>query len=60
MQTIQSLMDEISAAFQFFDGFGENWMALRECLEYLDEWLKADTYILVCEQAESVLSDEAG
>ncbi len=58
MQTTQSLMDEISAAFQFFDGFGANWIALRECLEYLDEWLPADAYILLCEQAESILFQE--
>ena len=57
MRTTQSLMDEFGAALQFFDGFGENWDALAECLAYMDEWLMADAYILVVEHADSVLAD---
>src|SRR4030095_2905605 len=38
MRTTRSLMDEVGAALQFFEGFGENWHALQECLEYMDEW----------------------
>jgi Barstar (barnase inhibitor) len=59
MRTTRSLMDEVGAALQFFEGFGENWHALQECLEYMDEWLAADAYVLLIEQAESVLADEA-
>ena len=58
MRTTQSLMNEFGAALQFFEGFGENWHALRDCLEYMDEWLPADAYILLIEQADSVLADE--
>lgn len=58
MRSVQGLMNEFGAAFQFFDGFGENWNALEECLEYLDEWMPAQAYILVIEQAEELLCDE--
>jgi len=58
MRTTQSLMDEFGAALQFFEGFGENWHALEECLQYMDEWLAADAYVLLIERAESVLADE--
>jgi hypothetical protein len=50
-------MDEFAAALQFFLGFGENWHALLECLEYLDEWLPADAYVLVIEDAEELLCE---
>ena len=58
MRNVAALMDEVGAALQFFDGFGENWHALEECLSYLDEWLPAEAYVLVVEQAEQVLNDE--
>jgi hypothetical protein len=58
MQSVATLMDEFGAALQFFDRFGENWPALKEGLCYLDEWLPADTYILVIESAEHVLARE--
>lgn len=51
-------MDEFGAAFQFFEGFGENWYALEDCLECLDEWLPADSYILIVECAEEMLCEE--
>ncbi|HKP27060.1 MAG TPA: barstar family protein [Dongiaceae bacterium] len=57
MRTTQSLMDEFGAALQLFDGFGENWDALRECLAYMDEWLPADAYILLVEHADRVLAE---
>lgn len=58
MRTYDALMNEFAAALQFFDGFGENWPALEECLAYLDEWLPADAYVLVVERSEELLKDE--
>lgn len=58
MRTVAALMDEVGAAFQVFDGFGENWYALEEVLCYVDEWLPADAYVVVVEGAEVVLADE--
>lgn len=59
MRTVDSLMNEFAAALQFFEGFGNNWHALTECLEYMDEWLPSDAYILVIEGAEELLISEA-
>lgn len=58
MKTRQALMDEFAAAFQFFEGFGENWLALGDCLSYLDEWLPADGYVVVIERTEDLLGEE--
>ena len=58
MRTADALMNEFAAALQFFDGFGENWHALQECLEYMDEWLPAHMYVLVIEHAEELLQEE--
>jgi hypothetical protein len=58
MRSKADLMNEFGAALQFFEGFGENWVALKECLIYLDEWTCADAYVLVVEQAEEVLALE--
>jgi hypothetical protein len=58
MRTTQALMNEFAAALQFFDGFGENWYALRDCLEYMDEWLPADAYVLIIENAQELLHEE--
>jgi hypothetical protein len=58
MRTVQGLMNEFVAVFQLFDGFGENWIALEECLEYLDEWMPAQAYILVIERADELLAVE--
>lgn len=59
MHTTVELMDEFAAALQFFDDFGENWYALEDCLGCLDEWLPADAYVLVVEQAEELLQGES-
>ena len=58
MRTVTGLMNEFAAAFQFFDGFGENWHALEDCLKDLSESLPADAYVLVIERAEELLMDE--
>lgn len=58
MRSVDALMSEFGAALQFFEGFGENWHALEECLTCLDEWLPADAYVLVVERAEELLAEE--
>lgn len=58
MRSTQALMNEFAAALQFFDGFGENWYALLDCLRCLDEWLPADAYVLIIENAEELLQEE--
>lgn len=59
MRTWPDLMDEVAAALQFGDYFGENLSALDECLSDLD-WLPTEQgYLLVVVQPEEVLTDEA-
>ena len=58
MKSKQALMDEISAACEFFDGFGENWWAVQDCLSDLNESVGAEAYTLVIEKGEQVLCDE--
>lgn len=57
MRTRQAVMDEFGATLQFFEEFGENWHALRECLFYMDEWLPGNAYILVITHPEELLSE---
>lgn len=57
MKDRAGLMNEFGAALQFFDGFGENAAALKECLSYLDEWLPANEYILVISDSLMLLGD---
>jgi RNAse (barnase) inhibitor barstar len=52
-----SLFDEIGAALQFPDYFGENWDALLECLIDL-EWLQGDAYLLVITDSHLLLDQE--
>ena len=56
-RNVRSLMSEFGAAFQFFDGFGENWYALEECMSYLDEWLDGEGYVVVVERAGDMLRE---
>lgn len=57
MRTLAALFDEVGAALQFPDYFGENWAALAECLTDLS-WLPAKGYVLLVTQSEAVLTDE--
>lgn len=57
MLEVDALFDEFAAAMQFPYYFGENWQAFDECLADL-EWIKADSYILIITNSESVLSEE--
>jgi RNAse (barnase) inhibitor barstar len=52
-----SFYNEIAAALQFPYYFGENLNALDECLRDLD-WLPADRYVFVVQDAAHVLSTE--
>lgn len=57
MRSYGALFDEIGAALQFPDYFGENWAALDECLGDLD-WLPGVAYVLIVTRAEQLLADE--
>jgi hypothetical protein len=59
MVTMEDLMSEFAAALQFFDGFGENWYALKDCLCSLDEWLPCQQYVLVINEGQRVLEQDA-
>jgi hypothetical protein len=56
-RSASDLFDEIGAALQLPDYFGENWNALSECLTDL-EWLPGDAYLLVVTQSELLLDRE--
>jgi hypothetical protein len=54
-----ALFDELGAALQFPDYFGENWPAAVECSADL-AWMPAgEGYVLVITEADLVLSEEA-
>jgi len=57
MRTLAALFDEMAAALQFPDYFGENWDALDECLADLS-WLPAAGYVLLIRESTTVLSQE--
>jgi hypothetical protein len=57
METYQGLYNELAAALQFPDYFGENWGALDECLADL-EWLPAQAYAILVTDADRVLAAE--
>ena len=58
MKTKEHLMDEFSASFHFFDGFGKNWHALLDCFEDdLEIWKPFSGILIVVKNAELVLKD---
>ncbi len=57
-RTIEGFNDEVSSAFQFPDYYGRNLNALRECLTDLDWLPECEGYLVVFENAESLLADE--
>ncbi|MBO0720913.1 MAG: barstar family protein [Blastocatellia bacterium] len=57
MKDLDALYSEFAAALQFPYYFGENWAAFHECLTDLD-WIKADAYVLIILNSESVLLNE--
>jgi RNAse (barnase) inhibitor barstar len=56
-RTAAEFFDEVGAALQLPDYFGENWDALFECLTDL-EWLPGDAYLLVVTDGDLVLERE--
>ncbi|WP_394618320.1 barstar family protein [Lentzea sp. JNUCC 0626] len=56
-RTIDAFFSELGAALQFPSYFGENWQALSDVLSDLD-WMPADAYLVVVEDAELLLADE--
>lgn len=59
MNTKVDLMNEFGAALQFFDGFGENWHALKDCLRSLEESDKSDSYLIIISDSQKVLLNES-
>ena len=55
-RNVSALFDEMSAALQFPDYFGENWDAFVDCLGDLD-WIPGDFYLLIVTRAEQLLTD---
>ena len=56
-ETLDALFNEVGAALQFPDYFGENWDALDECITDL-EWMPAEWYLIHVDQVECVLPDD--
>jgi hypothetical protein len=57
-RTVERMFDEVSAAWQFPDYFGENWPALNECIAEMD-WLDPGRGIVfVVREPELFLVDE--
>jgi Barstar (barnase inhibitor) len=57
MRTEAGCFDELAAALQFPDYYGENWAATDECLADLS-WLPGHAYVFVVTDADRVLDDE--
>ncbi len=55
--TYESLHNEVSAALQFPNYYGENWDAMDECITDL-EWMPADWYLIYVSGIEDVLPDD--
>lgn len=55
MRSLSALMKEFGAALQFFDGFGNNWHALKECLSDMEESPPAEHFVLVITNANELL-----
>jgi hypothetical protein len=58
MTSRQSLMNEFGAALQFPNCFGENWLALEDCLCELNECKPFAECLIIISDAQLVLSDE--
>lgn len=57
MRNVANLFNELGAAMQFPDYFGENWAAMDECLSDLS-WMPGQRYVVVVSHARELLADE--
>jgi hypothetical protein len=55
----EALHNEVAAALQFPNYYGENWNAMDECITDLD-WMPADWYLIHVSTIEDVLSGDEG
>jgi len=58
MTSLQGLWDEVGAALQFPNYFGENQAALEECLTDLS-WLPGQAYLVVVVDAVNLLEHDS-
>jgi hypothetical protein len=56
MNNKTEFMNEIGAALQFFEGFGENWHAVKDCLCNLYDDKAFKRYIIVVTKADELFS----
>ncbi|MEU7524099.1 barstar family protein [Saccharothrix sp. NPDC042600] len=54
MSDEDQVFEQLSDAYGFPSYFGWNWSALNDCLGDLN-WIKADSYLLICNNAERIL-----
>ncbi|MDR1963360.1 MAG: barstar family protein [Planctomycetaceae bacterium] len=59
MRTTSKLMDELGAALQFPDCFGENWLALEDCLCDLSECMPFSEIFFIVTNSHQILTDES-
>jgi Barstar (barnase inhibitor) len=57
MRTSRGLFDEVAAALQFPDYFGENWDAFNECIAELDMLPAGEGYVIVITEPGQVLAE---
>ena len=57
-RTREGFHNEVSSAFQFPDYYGRNIHALRDCLTDLDWLPSCEGYLVIFENAESLLANE--
>ena len=55
----EALHNEVAAALQFPNYYGENWNAMDECITDLD-WMPADWYLIYVSTIEDVLPGDEG
>ena len=58
MRTEDALLNELSAALQFDNVFGDNWNSADEDMTAIYEWMPGDAYIIFVRNAQEVLCDE--
>lgn len=54
LKTKADILDAFASAFEFPAYFGKNWDALADCLTDLSDWLPAEGYLLIVENAGEI------